>query len=123
MATLQSNVARLLGLPSLPHSNKPLELWDEVAALKAVGNNPKTLTALRQMFIDELPRQRKAIEALFAAGDGTGMKSECHKLLASCGFVGAASLSHATAQLYINPENQQNLIAWKIQTEVYLLGI
>ena len=100
MATLQKNVTRLLGLnPAIADTISALELWDEAAALRAVGGSLTTLTALRVMFLSELPQHRKNITEAFHANDTSGLKSECHKLLAACGFVGAAGLAHAVKRL------------------------
>lgn len=100
MATLQNNVTRLLGLNhAVTDTTHPVERWDEAAALRAVGGSLATLKALREMFLSELPQHRKIITKAFHANDSSGLKAECHKLLAACGFVGAVALGHAVQQL------------------------
>ena len=102
MATLQKNVTRLLGLKhvvAVADTAQALELWDEASALRAVGGSLATLKALREMFLSELPQHRKIITEAFHANDSSGLKAECHKLLAACGFVGAVGLGHAVKQL------------------------
>lgn len=112
MATLQKNVTRLLGLnlvDAAADTAQALELWDEAAALRAVGGSLATLEALREMFLSELPQHKTIITKAFHANDTSGLKAECHKLLAACGFVGAAGLSHAVQQLSQSPGDSEKL--------------
>jgi CheY-like chemotaxis protein/HPt (histidine-containing phosphotransfer) domain-containing protein len=110
MATLQNNVARLLGANHvIDDTPRPAEMWDEAAALRAVGGNQATLNALREMFLSELPLQRKIIAQAFNDNDTASLKAECHKLLAACGFVGAAGLGHAVKQLSDSPKDSEKL--------------
>jgi CheY-like chemotaxis protein len=113
MATLQNNITRL-SLVKHAHASPetPVEFWDEAAALKAVAGNRATLNVLREMFLSELPQHRKIITQAFDSNDAAGLKSECHKLLAACGFVGAAGLSHAVRQLSGSPNDSQKLIGF-----------
>lgn len=107
MMVLQNNVSRLLKLRKTIIQREIListELWDEAAALRAVGNNQKTLSALRSLFLTDLPQQMRTIEQAFKQNEVAKLRAECHKLLAACGFVGAASLSHAVKQLSENPD-------------------
>lgn len=100
MVTLQNNVARLLGANhAISNVMETVELWDEAAALRAVGGSQKTLAALKEMFLSELPQHRKIIAQAFHANDSESLKAECHKLLAACDFVGAAALSHSVKHL------------------------
>lgn len=104
MADLQNNVSRLCSFNHSASSiDMKLELWDETSALRAVGNNVATLVALRKMFLAELPQQIESIKLASKNRDFTALKGECHKLLASCGFVGAARLSQSVKQLSENP--------------------
>lgn len=113
MALLQNNVSRLLGLhkktavaptvTTIMTANTG-QLWDEAAALRAVGNNQATLLALRNMFLSDLPQQIKTIQQALHQNDVAGLRTECHKLLAACGFVGAANLAHAVKQLAETPD-------------------
>ena len=110
MATLQNNVARLLGANHvLDDSPRPVEMWDEAAALRALGGSHATLKALREMFLSDLPQHRKIIAQAFHTDDAASLKAECHKLLAACGFVGAAGLSHAVKQLSDSPNDSEKL--------------
>lgn len=125
MQTLQDNILRLLGmknadsLEAIPHT----ELWDEVAALRAVGNNQATLTALRNMFLAELPQQTKIIRDAFAGKHITELKAECHKLLAGCGFVGASGLMEAIRRLSEKPDDHEHFKHAMQQAEHYLAEI
>ncbi len=110
MATLQNNVARLLGAKHvIDNAPRPVEMWDEAAALRAVGGSQTTLKALREMFLTDLPTHEKIIAQAFDADDAASLKAECHKLLAACGFVGAAGLSHAVKQLSDSPDDNEKL--------------
>jgi len=110
MATLQNNVARLLGANHVvDDSPRPVEMWDEAAALRAVGGSEATLKALREMFRSDLPQHGKIIAQAFHADDAASLKAECHKLLAACGFVGATGLSHAVKQLSESPDDSEKL--------------
>lgn len=116
MAELQNHVSRLLGITreSARIDMKPGH-WDEHAALRAVGNNPATLAALRKMFLAELPQQVKNIELAQMSQDIGSLKGECHKLLASCGFVGATRLTQSVKLLSENPGDKNMLVAMLIE--------
>lgn len=110
MATLQGNVSRLLGINHvIDESPRPGEMWDEAAALRAVGGSQATLKALREMFVSDLPKQQKMIAQAFHANNVLSLKAECHRLLAACGFVGAAGLGHAVKQLSESPGDSEKL--------------
>lgn len=121
MATLQNNVARLIDVRSggaLPETE--FGHWDESSALRAVGNNPATLEALRKLFLAELPLQIKTIETAQKNNDVATVKSECHKLLSGCGFVGAIRLAHAVRQLSENSGDNEMLILMTGQANLCL---
>lgn len=116
MTALQTNTARVLGLGKLPEPG----LWDEAAALRAVGQNMATLATLRKMFIAELPLQSKNITDAFQASDTSSLKAECHRLLAGCGFVGAIGLNIAVKHLSEKPEDRQRFDYLIQQVKQYL---
>ena len=121
MATLQNNVARLLGAARvIDDTPRPVDMWDETAALRAVGGNQTTLNALREMFTSELPLQRKTIAQAFHDHNAASLKAECHKLLAACGFVGAAGLGHAVKQLSDSPNDSEKLNTFMQDVEACL---
>lgn len=66
--------------------------WDDAAALAALGGQPAHVQALRAMFLAELPGQRLRIAEGITTGDLVAVHGELHRLVASCGFVGAARL-------------------------------
>lgn len=110
IAALQRNVARVMDIPfNIVTLDEDIALWDQASALRAVGSNLATLAALRKMFLDELPKQIVLIKLAQNNGDTTSVKSECHKLLASCGFVGAARLATTVKQLSENSANRELL--------------
>lgn len=77
--------------------------WNDAAALHALNGNAESVAALRALFIDELPAQRKRILAAIANGDLATARDELHRLKASCGFVGAEALAAAVARLHHDP--------------------
>jgi len=80
----------------LPSQVQPaIALWDDAAALKVLGEHPDELTALRRLFVRELPEQIKTLERAHTDQDGSTIQSELHRLRASCSFVGAARLAEA----------------------------
>jgi CheY-like chemotaxis protein len=83
--------------------------WDETVALAAVGGQQNILDALRAMFLSDLPKQKINIENAFQDQDIATLKSELHKLLAACGFVGAAELSYKVKALSMNPMHKTHL--------------
>lgn len=106
MKALQNNVSRLVGIKfDTNRIDMTHEIWDEISALRAVGNNVVALAALRRMFLAELPQQMKVIRSAHENKDKVVLKGECHKLLASCGFVGAARLTQMVKRLSENPED------------------
>ncbi|WP_334131156.1 response regulator [Silanimonas lenta] len=78
-------------------------LWDEAQGLSAVGGAAATLDRLRGLFLDELPRQRRAIVEALENGDTGALRAVLHQLLAGCGFVGAGTLAEAVQALQARP--------------------
>jgi len=70
-----------------------VSLWDDVAALKILDGNPYDLSALRSLFVHELTDQIDTLKRACAEGNMAAIKSELHRLKASCNFVGAARLA------------------------------
>ena len=81
----------------------PLPAWDEAAALAALGGQSHGLAGLRALFLADLPSQRDAVSAAFAAGDVAGAKALLHRIRGACGFVGAAALDQAARRLSAEP--------------------
>ncbi|QIL20978.1 response regulator [Thermomonas sp. HDW16] len=81
--------------------------WDDDAALAALGGQRAHVDALRGLFLKELPGQRQRIEAAAAGGDEAAIREELHRLVASCGFVGAARLAAAVRELQSVPLDAQ----------------
>lgn len=77
--------------------------WDDATALAALGGQQAHVDALRGLFLQELPGQRHRITAAVEAGDPAGVRVELHRLVASCGFVGAARLAQAVHALQEAP--------------------
>ena len=78
-------------------------LWNDAEALAAVGGNPAHVSALRGLFLQELPEQHARIHAAIQQADAAAVRAELHKLTASCGFVGAAQLAQAVHALRADP--------------------
>ncbi|HHA2763547.1 TPA: response regulator [Stenotrophomonas maltophilia] len=81
--------------------------WDETAALAALNGQRNHLIALRELFLAELPGVRDAVEQAVDQHDERQLRSQLHRLQASCGFVGAARLGRAVRQLHHAPESGQ----------------
>lgn len=86
-----------------PPSGGQLPAWDDDAALQAMGGQAAHVAALRTLFLQELPGQRARILAAAAATDQAAVRAELHRLLAGCGFVGAARLLQAVRDLQAEP--------------------
>ena len=94
--------------------------WDDPAALRSVNGNPDTLRALRGLFVDELPRQRRLIEQALASGDLDTVGAELHRLKASCGFVGAAALRERVDALHAAPSDPARMRAFAAMVDAML---
>lgn len=92
-------------LPGLPIAPS----WDDEAARTALGGEQAHVDALRALFRQELPGLRARILHGAKVGDHAGMREELHRLLASCGFVGAARLAEAVRALQAQPGNASRL--------------
>jgi len=84
----QATVRALLTQPAHP-------LWDDADALNILGGKLEDLDALRGLFMCELPDQINTLERARSDQDEAAIKSELHRLRASCAFVGAARLAGA----------------------------
>lgn len=85
-------------------------VWDDDAALRALNGNRTHVDAMRDLFAQELPQVSARVSTALANRDVVALRSELHKLQASCGFVGAARLGAATRDLQQTP-NAANVIA------------
>lgn len=74
-------------------------LWDDAAALRALNGNRDHVAALRSLFIAELAATAGRVAAAARSGDSAVLRSELHRLHASCGFVGAFRLGSAARAL------------------------
>jgi len=90
-------------------SGGKLPNWDDAGALAALGGQPLHVDALRGLFLQELPVQRDRITAAVHADDVAGVRGELHRLVASCGFVGAARLAQAVHVLQQAPLEREAL--------------
>ena len=93
-----------------------LPRWDDDASLAALGGQRANVDALRGLFMEELPGQRHRITQACLHGNEVGVRDELHRLVASCGFVGAARLGHAVRQLQATPLDAEALAA--LQSEI-----
>ena len=98
---LQAAIDRALGAaPVASMATGPkLPSWDDAAALSALNGQHEHVQALRKLFLDELPAQRRSIASAATNGDLAAMRSILHRMRASCGFVGAARLDSAVRTL------------------------
>ncbi len=78
--------------------------WDETVALTALNGQQAHLRALRELFLSELPVARNAVISALESHDHAALRSQLHRLQASCGFVGALRLARAVRQLHNNPD-------------------
>ncbi len=99
------HAALLRHLPGTPGA----PAWDDEAARAALGGEQANVDALRALFLQELPGQRERIRAAAATGDPAAMRDELHRLVASCGFVGAARLAEAVQALQASPGDADRL--------------
>lgn len=101
VAELHAALRLALGTAASPGDATPA--WDDAAALSALGGEQAHVDSLRALFRQELPGQRQRIEAAAAAGDDHAVRAELHRLVAGCGFVGAARVAEAVALLQAAP--------------------
>jgi DNA-binding response OmpR family regulator len=99
VAQCQAAVRRMLGDAAAASSfhgeavfRETQPIWDDRTALRALNGHAAHVTAMRDLFLAELPAARTRVVDAFARSDTDAMRAELHKLLASCGFVGAARM-------------------------------
>jgi len=92
-----------------PRSGGKLPDWDDASALAALGGQRPHVDALRGLFLRELPGQRNRIAKAVQAGDQAAVRGELHRLVASCGFVGALRLAQAVHVLQQVPLEENAL--------------
>lgn len=109
---LASGFAEALGKPlsesALLHALAPwvgesAKAWDDDQALLALGGSNETMQRMRQLFLDELPRQRARVTAALADGDAVSLRAVLHQMRAGCGYVGANALANAVTALHAAP--------------------
>lgn len=77
--------------------------WDETAALAALNGQRNHLIALRELFLAELPGVRDAVEQAVDQHDERQLRSQLHRLQASCGFVGRHGWDGRCASCIMRP--------------------
>jgi CheY-like chemotaxis protein len=82
-------------------SDGAIPLWDDASALDALLGRRADLDALRVLFRPELDALQASVRDAIDAGDPAALRSVLHRVRASCGFVGAARLGEAAAQLSV----------------------
>lgn len=80
-------------------------IWDDAKAARALGGQLANVSALRTLFIEELPKQREAVRV----GSAAERRQHLHRLRASCGLVGASRLDAASAALHDQPDDTTRL--------------
>jgi CheY-like chemotaxis protein/HPt (histidine-containing phosphotransfer) domain-containing protein len=85
-------------------------IWDDDAALRALNGNSAHVDTMRGLFARELPQVSARVSLALDHRDAAALRSELHKLQASCGFVGAARLGAATRDLLDAP-NDTSVVA------------
>lgn len=102
--TVRTAIRRLLGLEAPSGLNdgvltltQSLPVWDDEAAARVLNGNRSHIQTLRGLFMEELPKARRAVLSALDGDQVEAARGELHKLRASCGFVGAARL-HAAVQ-------------------------
>ncbi len=108
-ATWRAAVLRALGRRSAEavlsvtelDAGDALPLWDDAAAGRALGGDPAHISALRGLFLAELPGQLAAIREQGAPA----LHAQLHRLRASCALVGATRLDAAVRALQDAPES------------------
>lgn len=105
---LHAEVRRLLpGLAeptrATAFGNANRSVWNDDAALAALNGQQNHVTALRQLFLSELPQQHDGVMSALHRGDLAEARKILHQLKASCGFVGATRLKTAVETLDRTP--------------------
>ena len=80
--------------------------WDDRAALTALAGNPEHVASVRQLFLSELPTTRSACLAAFDRSDPAALRAQLHRLQASCGFAGAATLAAIASRWHAAPADR-----------------
>ena len=92
-----------LQAPSAASIAEELPVWDDARALSALNGQQDHITMLRGLFLGELPAIRRLLEEAGQPDAATDLGPHLHRLRASCGFVGASRLDHATRALQSDP--------------------
>lgn len=104
VAQLEQAVPAALGATPAPSSPDPppkhgggdaAAVWDDDAALRALGGQRDVLARLRGLMRADLPGQRARIVEFHATGEFDALDEELHRLKAACGFCGASTLAAA----------------------------
>lgn len=122
MPLLHAAVRRALGhlgeAPARYGAKQPL--WDDEAALLALGGDHEAMAVLRTMFGQELPQQRDTILVALREGRVQAARDELHKLKASTAIVGAVRIAQAVGVLASIPEDSAARKAFLNAVDDYL---
>lgn len=98
-----------LGETAAGYTDGKVPVWDDEAAITALGGSADNVAALRELFLGELPAASDQVVAAAHSGDEAAMCDGLHRLRASCGFVGAARLDAAARALHETPDSPRHL--------------
>ena len=124
VAQCQAAVRRMLGDTTTASSSAHATIigdmpptWDDAAALRALNGHAGHVAAMRDLFLAELPSARTRVADAYMRSDVDAMRAELHKLLASCGFVGAARVLAAVMALREAPMSREALARFEDAVE------
>lgn len=98
--------------PGHDYGDAPLPVWDDAAAKRSLGGSHAHVAAMRALFLAELPQARETVLAALARTDPAAADAQLHRLLASCGFVGASRLAAAVRGLQQRLEDPAQAVAF-----------
>ena len=117
IAQAQAGVRAALGAApvtdQMPAAESSLVLWDDASAERALNGNRAHVDTLRALFVGELPKAVEAIAGAAAREDIDGVRSDLHRLRASCGFVGAMRLAATVQALQDEPDSAMRLVEFE----------
>jgi CheY-like chemotaxis protein len=108
LATLVDDAAPVVAEVAPRQPMTALPIWDDAAALRALGGRHQTVQAMRALMLAELPAQ---CEQILREPDSPASHALLHRLRAACGFVGAARLAQAVIELEDTHSPTQRLLA------------
>jgi HPt (histidine-containing phosphotransfer) domain-containing protein len=103
-----------MSMPEQGPENRGTEsIIDPIEALKFTAGDPDLLAEIAQLFLEQGPKQLRAVKSCIEAGDSAGTSKAAHALKGSVAIFGATETIEAAEELEIAAKAGDSARVWQ----------